>query len=84
VLRYAETMTYSDQQPILEHINSLRVFFDDDAIVELTGLIAFQNLSSKFNASLDVKPQGYFVVAPKHSDGSKSIVEEKTNISHIR
>ena len=27
--------------------------------VELTGLIAFQNLSSKFNAALGVPPQGF-------------------------
>tara|TARA_R110001592_G_scaffold363170_1_gene680905 strand:- start:2950 stop:3135 length:186 start_codon:yes stop_codon:yes gene_type:complete len=27
--------------------------------VELTGLIAFQNLSSKFNSALDVPPQGF-------------------------
>jgi len=33
--------------------------FDEDAIVELTGLIAFQNLSSKFNSALDVPPQGF-------------------------
>ena len=33
--------------------------FDDDAIVELTALIAFQNLSSKFNAGFDVPPQGF-------------------------
>ncbi len=31
----------------------------DDAIIELTGLIAFQNLSSKFNAALGVAPQGF-------------------------
>jgi AhpD family alkylhydroperoxidase len=33
--------------------------FDDDALVELTGLIAFQNLSSKFNSALGVPPQGF-------------------------
>jgi alkylhydroperoxidase family enzyme len=37
----------------------VKKFFDDDAIVELTALIAFQNLSSKFNASLGVAPQGF-------------------------
>ncbi len=83
VLRYAETMTYSDQQPTLEHINALREFFDDDAIIELTGLIAFQNLSSKFNASLDVKPQGFCVLAPEYLHETESIGEDKTNISQI-
>ena len=37
----------------------LKLFFDDDAVIELTGLIAFQNLSSKFNAALDVPPLGF-------------------------
>jgi alkylhydroperoxidase family enzyme len=32
----------------------LREFFDEDGIVELTGLIAFQNMSSTFNSALDV------------------------------
>jgi alkylhydroperoxidase family enzyme len=42
-----------------ELIARLREFFDDDGIVELTGLIAFQNLSSKFNSALDVPSQGF-------------------------
>jgi hypothetical protein len=33
--------------------------FDEDAIVELTALIAFQNMSSKFNSALAVPPQGF-------------------------
>jgi alkylhydroperoxidase family enzyme len=37
----------------------LRRYFDDGAIVELTGLIALQNLSSRFNAALDLPPQGF-------------------------
>jgi len=37
----------------------LKAFFDDDGVVELTGLIAFQNLSSKFNSALDVPAQGF-------------------------
>jgi len=31
----------------------------DDAVIELTGLIAFQKMSSKFNSALDVPPQGF-------------------------
>ncbi|HEY2839868.1 MAG TPA: carboxymuconolactone decarboxylase family protein [Pirellulales bacterium] len=37
----------------------LKERWDDDAIVELTGLIAYQNLSAKFNAALDVPVQGF-------------------------
>jgi hypothetical protein len=36
-----------------------RSYFDDDGIVELTGLIAFQNMSSKFNSALGVPAQGF-------------------------
>ena len=37
----------------------VRRHFDDDATVELTGLVAFQNLSSKFSSALGVAPQGF-------------------------
>jgi alkylhydroperoxidase family enzyme len=40
-------------------MSRLRSFYDDEGIVELTGLIAFQNLSSKFNNALDVPAQGF-------------------------
>lgn len=58
-LDYAEAMTSSDRQVDDRHVERLKQHFDDDAIVELTGLIAFQNLSSKFNAALAVPPQGF-------------------------
>ncbi|MCI5145278.1 MAG: hypothetical protein D3923_07035 [Candidatus Electrothrix sp. AR3] len=50
---------------LLEHLNS---FFDEDGIVELTGLITFKNLSSKFNAALDVLPQGFCKIPSRSSD----------------
>ncbi len=59
ILEYTEAVTYSDQQVTDELIERLKGFIDDDSIVELTGLIAFQNLSSKFNSALDVPPQGF-------------------------
>jgi AhpD family alkylhydroperoxidase len=59
VLQYVEAMTYSDQQVNNDLMNKLREYFDQDEIVELTGLIAFQNLSSKFNSALDVPAQGF-------------------------
>jgi len=58
-LEYTEAVTYSDQQVADQLVERLRCFFDEDSIVELTGLIAFQNLSSKFNSALDVPPQGF-------------------------
>lgn len=58
-LEYTEAVTYSDRQVSDELIERLKVFFDDDSLVELTGLIAFQNMSSKFNSALDVPAQGF-------------------------
>ena len=65
VLVYAEAVTYSDRQATAEHFEALRRHFADDAIIELTGLIGFQNMSSKFNAALGVKPQGFCAITPQ-------------------
>jgi uncharacterized peroxidase-related enzyme len=58
-LDYAEAMTANGAQVGDELFARLRPHFDDDAIVELTALVAFQNLSSRFNAALDVPAQGF-------------------------
>lgn len=42
----------------------LRGFFCDDAIVELTALIALQNASSKFNAALQIPSQSFCPAIP--------------------
>ncbi|MGH7857104.1 MAG: hypothetical protein ACREQY_07190 [Candidatus Binatia bacterium] len=36
----------------------LRLFYDEDAIVELTATIAWENSSSKFNRALRIPSQG--------------------------
>jgi len=59
VLEYTEAVTCSDRQVTDELMERLKAYYDDDGIVELTGLIAFQNLSSKFNSALDVPSQGF-------------------------
>ena len=64
-LEYADAMTRTDDRVTDDLFARLREHFDDDAVCELTGLIAFQNLSSKFNATLDVQPQGFCRVAPQ-------------------
>lgn len=63
-LAYAEAMTHTERQPSADEWAGLRQHFSDDAIIELTALIAFQNLSSKFNATLQVPPQGFCAVMP--------------------
>lgn len=58
-LAYASAVTRGDG-PVDDALRQrLKQHFDDDAIIELTALIAFQNLSSKFNSALDVAPQGF-------------------------
>ncbi|MCP5162323.1 MAG: carboxymuconolactone decarboxylase family protein [Hahellaceae bacterium] len=64
-LHYAEQITLSDRQVTPEDRSRLREYFSEDALIELTGLICFQNMSSKFNAALDVPPQGFCQVAPQ-------------------
>ena len=58
-LAYAEAMTRTDAGVDDRLMARLKSHFDDDSIIELTALIAFQNMSSKFNATLDVAPQGF-------------------------
>ncbi len=70
VLEYTEAVTYSDQQVTDELMERLKSFFDDDGVVELTGLIAFQNLSSKFNSALDVPAQGFCKLPYDHSSNN--------------
>ena len=72
VLAYTDAITYSDQQVDAELIEQLKNFFNDDQLVELTGLIAFQNLSSKFNSALDVAPQGFCKASVAYSDAPQA------------
>jgi uncharacterized peroxidase-related enzyme len=58
-LEYAEAVTRSDCQVDDDQVARLKQYFNEDGIVELTGLIAFQNMSSKFNSALGVPAQGF-------------------------
>ena len=59
VLEYVEAVTYTGRQVDDDLSRRLREYFNEDDIVELTGLIAFQNLSSKFFSALDLPAQGF-------------------------
>ncbi|MBS1230978.1 MAG: alkylhydroperoxidase [Proteobacteria bacterium] len=67
-LAYAEAMTRSGQGVDDELMARLKTHFDDQAVIELTALIAFQNMSSKFNAALAVAPQGFCRRPIAHDD----------------
>jgi alkylhydroperoxidase family enzyme len=56
-LEYAERMTITGQDVDDELFCRLRGFFDEEAVVELTAAIAWENSSSKFNRALRVPSQ---------------------------
>ena len=57
VLEYADAMTITGRDVSDELFARLRSFFNEDEIVELTMIIAFENSSSKFNRALRVPSQ---------------------------
>jgi AhpD family alkylhydroperoxidase len=79
-LEYAEAVTLSEAEVTDDLMARVKQRFDDDAIVELTALIAFQNMSSKFNAALDVPPQGFCRLPArpaKRTDSDGTIARER-------
>ncbi len=58
-LAFAETLTDPGRPVDDACFARLRAHFDEQAVLELTALAAFQNLSSKFNAALGVPAQGF-------------------------
>ena len=73
VLDYAEAMTFSEREVGEGTMKRLKDYFDGDAIVELTGLIAFQNMSSKFNSALGVPAQGFCHVSEPMPNGTPPV-----------
>ena len=58
-LCYATAVTHSERKIDAKIISQLRQHFDDQAIIELAALIAYQNMSSKFNAALGIPAHGF-------------------------
>ena len=56
-LEYADAMTITGREVSDELFARLQSVFSDDAIVELTAIIAWENASSKFNRALRVPSQ---------------------------
>jgi alkylhydroperoxidase family enzyme len=57
-LSYADAITLSDQDVGDELFERVRASFDEEALIELTAVIAWENASSKFNRALRVESQG--------------------------
>ena len=64
-LEYTDAITLSDRDVDDELFERVRQFFDDDAIVELTEVVAWENASSKFNRALRVPSQGLWKRVPE-------------------
>ena len=56
-LEYAECITRSDRDVDDALFDRLRAHWSDDAIVELSAVIAWENASSKFNRALRIPSQ---------------------------
>ena len=57
-LEYADTITLSDRDVGDDLFARVRQLYDDDTVVELTEIIAWENASSKFNRALRIPSQG--------------------------
>jgi alkylhydroperoxidase family enzyme len=56
-LEFADAMTITGREVSDELFARLREFYEEDALVELTATIAWENASSKFNRALRVPSQ---------------------------
>ncbi|QIR29695.1 carboxymuconolactone decarboxylase family protein [Kluyvera genomosp. 3] len=57
-LDYAEAMTATPPRISEAQKHELHCHFNDAQITEMTALVAFQNLSARFNAALEIPSQG--------------------------
>ena len=57
-LDYAEAMTATPPRISEAHKHELHCHFNEAQITEMTALVAFQNLSARFNAALEIPSQG--------------------------
>ena len=64
-LEYADCITLSSEDVSEALFARLRQHYDDDAIVELTAAIAWENASSKFNRALRIESQQLWKPAAK-------------------
>lgn len=59
VIAYAEAMSATPPAVTDELFARVRAAFDDDTIVELTAVIAWEQFRSRFNTALGVQPDGF-------------------------
>jgi AhpD family alkylhydroperoxidase len=69
-LCYTTAVTHSGRNVDANIISNLRRHFDDQEIVELAALIAFQNMSSKFNTALGIEAHGFCDIHPNQDSNA--------------
>ncbi|HEX9162690.1 MAG TPA: hypothetical protein VF980_13375 [Thermoanaerobaculia bacterium] len=57
-LEYADAMTITGRDVTDDLFARVRAFFDEDSVIELTEVIAWENASAKFNRALRIPSQG--------------------------
>jgi len=61
ILEYADAITTTGRDVSDELFARVRALYDEDAIVELTEIIAWENASAKFNRALRIPSQKLWV-----------------------
>lgn len=70
-LLFAEAVTRNITDTYDSTVSHLKEYFNDDEVVEITAVIAFENLSSKFNAALGVESQGLCKIPDNEQESQK-------------
>ncbi len=66
VLRYAEGMTRTPAEVSDAAFEDLKRYFNTKEIIELTAMIAFENLRARFNRALRVESDGFCELPADH------------------
>jgi alkylhydroperoxidase family enzyme len=76
VIDYATAMSSTPAMVSDELFAALREHFDERQLVELTNVIALENLRARFNSAFDMTPAGF-------SEGMVCAVPEPRDVSKI-
>ncbi len=75
-LAYAEAVTASELPVSADIIGGVKRHFNDQALIELTGFISFQNMTTKFSHALDMPPQGLCTIGINERGEAIACAEE--------
>lgn len=79
-LEYADCITMTELDVCDELFDRLSNWFDQDAVVELTATIAWENASSKFNRALRVPSQELTEVARSRIEKRRGLDKRRGNL----